>query len=398
MIRLCDSNTCTGCSACYASCMHGALSMVRDDEGFLQPKIDVDKCVECGMCVRSCPILTPLNSSNVKIEKIYAIENKDGIERRNAASGGFYSIIAKYFINEYHGIACGAVFDNNFHVIHEAIDDASQISRFASSKYVQSEMNDTFKEIKKILKSGRQVVFSGVPCQVAGLLNFLKRKYDNLITVELVCHGVPSPGFWKKYLDYQCQHYGSNITTVNFKDKRLGYGSPSMKLTFSNGRIHYGDSNTDIMLKGFFGGFISRNSCFNCKFRGQNHFADITILDGWHISKWNMKMNDDKGTTLVMLHNNKAINIFEKIKEKLLYQEVDIDDPFARKDAVMYYELTPKSKSRDAFLKEVSSLGFKNTVDKYMHITLQARLKYLLKSILHTIGIFKIINKYKRLL
>lgn len=399
MIELCNKDVCTGCFACYSTCPKQAITMQTDEEGFLQPHIDIKRCIECGNCMATCPIIKPMAINSKRPLALYAICNKINSERQISASGGFFSVIAKYFMQKLHGYVCGVVFDEQFNVVHYISNNTADISKFSGSKYVQSNIRNCFIEIKKLLKQNLQVVFSGTPCQVAGLLRYLKRSYDNLTTVEVVCHGVPSPLFWKEYLKNEEFMHGKQIVNVNFKNKKFGYASSSMQIRYNDGTTTNRGHEIDYMLRAFTKNMINRNSCFNCHFKGmEHHYADFIVLDGWHIGKWNKNMNDDKGVTLVYLRTSKSEKIFNELKDDMKVQPVEIDDIYAQKDAIMLYNSAQRHSNRDLILRCLHEEGFDVMIKKYMPMTWKIRLKSKLKVLLYYTGILKVININKRLI
>ena len=397
-MELCNKEICSGCNACVAVCKHDAISMIADEEGFLQPNIFLDKCVECGLCRKTCPILSPLKAPDHSHQKLYALHSKDKLIRRRSTSGGFFSVISKEIIDG-GGKAVGVVLNDDLKIAHLCIDDTDEIYRFSGSKYVQSDLQNCFRQVEQCLQSGHKCVFSGTPCQVAGLLSFLKHPYLDLNTVEVVCHGVPSPLFWEQYIKHKENEYKSKIVAVNFRDKKYGYGSGVMKLVFSNGKVYHQGHEADYFLHAFSKSMIDRRSCYSCHFKGmEKHYADFTIYDGWHICKWNKKMNDDKGTTLVYAHNEKAQCLLNKISNNFVIQEVSVNDKYAKIDAVMLYRSSIMTPQRNNIYQLLNNNGFDGVVDKYLSVTWKIRFKSFLKQFLYHIRVLSLFNRFKKFL
>ena len=227
MIKIKAKEDCCGCYACYNICPKECITMESDNEGFWYPKIDKDKCINCNLCEKVCPIINKPNSSLYE-KKSYAVFNKNEKIRLESSSGGIFSLLAEYVINN-HGNVYGAVFDEDFNVKHVKINILQDINLLRGSKYVQSRINDIFKSIKFDLKNNKIVLFTGTPCQIAGLQSFLQKKYDNLILMDIVCHGVPSPLVWQQYINELKQNYKQNIKSIYFRDKSTGWKTYSVK-------------------------------------------------------------------------------------------------------------------------------------------------------------------------
>lgn len=322
MIQVIDKRNCCGCSACEQTCPKHAITMQPDKKGFSYPYVNIDKCIECGFCEQVCPIL---HEKEQRIPShVYAVKNKDEKVRMKSSSGGLFSILAEDTIMK-GGVVYGAAFDEDWNVRHVRIDDKQGISKLRGSKYVQSQMGDTYKMVRNDLKEGRCVLFSGTPCQVAGLHHFLGRKYNLLTTVGLVCHGVPNPRIWNDYLKEQITalrrslgkvpfsslKFESLIKDINFRDKSNGWEkyrfSSELAKPSGDGKQSSVFSSTYVwehpyMLL-FLKDYILRPSCHNCKFRCGRSGADYTLGDYWGIERFHEDFFDDKGVSLAMSYD-----------------------------------------------------------------------------------------------
>ena len=222
-------NSCTGCSACASICPESCIVMLPDVEGFLHPQIDAEKCSNCGLCLRTCPVLKAIDPREPLA--VYAAVNKDDAVRERSSSGGVFWELGKMVIEE-GGVVCGAGWSEDLRVIHKVVDDLEGLKDLQGSKYVQSEIGETYKLVQTHLISGRQVLFSGTPCQVAGLRSFLGKEYDNLICVDLICHAVPSPSVFKQYKQEMEREYGFESKKISFRNKNYGWKRYSMSILF----------------------------------------------------------------------------------------------------------------------------------------------------------------------
>lgn len=307
MIVITDKVTCCGCWACENICPKHCVVMKEDNEGFRYPEVDVEVCIECGLCEAVWPILhKPIKEHEETIG--YVIQHKDNNIRRDSTSGGFFSAISDYVLNQ-NGYVFGAIYNKKMEVVHYGTNKKEEIQLFRGSKYVQSKIGHTYQEAKKLLQTGCLVCFSGTPCQIAGLKNYLKKDYANLITVDLVCRGNPSPLLFRKYLEYQQIKYKNKVTGVKFRDKYYGYNYSTMTLDFEDERIqyHYG-MEADLMLKFFFKGLCSKPACHQCVFKSIERVSDFTIFDCWNAKFYN-KIMDKAGATHVFIHSQKDLII-----------------------------------------------------------------------------------------
>lgn len=299
---------CCGCAACANICPTGAIRIIQDKEGFYKPHIDETKCISCGKCKNICPV-EHNTYKNFEKPKVYAAMANDEI-RLQSSSGGAFSIIAEEILNN-KGVICGASFDNNWRVEHIIINNKEDLQKLRKSKYVQSYISENLlKQIKDYLNSERIVLFTGVPCQVAGLLNYLGKTYPNLYTIDLICAYAPSPKVFDMYLSENFDK--TTITNINFRDKKaVGWDCSTLKIEFKNNSIFdkkYTIPYLDRLFKG--------SQCENCKFKKFPRPADFTIGDYWGIDKFTKNMNDKKGTSAILLNTQKAEELFYKIKNK----------------------------------------------------------------------------------
>ena len=341
MIKITDKTKCCGCGACTQICPNSAITMQSDSEGFLYPIVDEQKCIKCGLCLKTCPILN--NKKQEILPRVYAAKNKDTEVLKQSSSGGMFSILADYVL-EQNGVIFGAAFNKDWEVYHRFIDKKEDLDILRRSKYVQSNTLETFKETKKFLEQGRQVLYTGTPCQIAGLKNFLHKDYDNLITCDLICHGTPSPGVWSKFLNENFDL--KTIKQINFRDKEFAWNSFYLSITTILGktinnkkigefyrklwshlynnkiaRIFFSNSFYNSFFSAFCAELLLRPSCHKCYIK-QSITADFTIGDAWGYIDYAPEMFDKNGLSVVFINNKKAEKIFERINENLIYREV----------------------------------------------------------------------------
>ena len=236
MIDIKSKQECCGCQACFNICPKNAIEMIEDNEGFKYPSINKEKCIKCGLCEKVCPYVNEYSKKQILNESIaYGGWNLNEEIRRISSSGGIFTAIAKYII-EKNGVVCGAIFDENLNVVHDIVDNLNDLKKMNGAKYVQSDMRDNLKKIKKYLDNGRLVLFSGTPCQVSGLNSYLNKEYNNLYTCDIVCHGVPSPKVFNKYKKELEKDNSSKISFINFRDKITGWKSYSFLVKFKNNK------------------------------------------------------------------------------------------------------------------------------------------------------------------
>ena len=306
---ICPRGDCTGCMACLQACVHTAIRMYSDEEGFLRPIISKDLCVECGLCQRICPVNhLPLKRPS---KKVFSGWSKDLSVRERSSSGGVFSEIAKHCISK-GGVVFGCALDDNQQACHICVENECDLARLRGSKYVQSKIGDSYKQCQMFLNEGREVVFSGTPCQIAGLKNYLRKSYDKLTTVDLVCHGVPSPKVFDSYTTYISKKYNSHINSISFRSKRNSWIYFGMQIEFDDPSIsYYGAYYNDPFIRGFLRDYFLRPSCHQCKFTTEERVSDFTIGDWWGYRKTNNEDRDyrKKGVSLVLVNTDKALSL-----------------------------------------------------------------------------------------
>ena len=306
---------CTGCGACASICPKKAISMQPDEEGFLYPVVDGEKCVECDLCEKRCPAGKMHAEQKMQV---FGAQNKDEHIRRNSSSGGVFTALARNMLAD-GGVVFGAAFDEALHLEHVGAFDETELALMRGSKYVQSDAADAVANAASLLERGIPVLFSGTPCQIAGMKARAGKKYDeHLLTVDFVCHGVPSPGVFAAYLRELEQKHGKRVTAYTFRDKRLGWKNFSAVATFEDGTEHVGQQTTEPFLYGFLQNLYLRPSCVQCSaLRGGHHQSDITIADLWGAQDVCANRDDDTGLSLVFVNTTKGKKALEAAGKQL---------------------------------------------------------------------------------
>lgn len=326
------SDICTGCGSCVAVCPSAAIRMQPDEHGFLHPAVDAAACTDCGLCARKCPVSAPPQvSTHTEILTGYA---NDEALLPTSSSGAIFPVLASEIIRR-GGIVFGAAFNQNFDVVHTAAESIAELAALCSSKYVQSNIPaGIYAQVKAALAAGRWVYFSGMPCQVAGLKNYLGREYETLITQDTACHSVPSPLVWDEYKVGLEKQYGGKLTAFSFRNKANGWEAYHIRAAFDNGREFAQPAAESPYQRGFIKGLYSRSSCFVCKFKGIERCSDITLADYWGVKGIQSDAYNPQGTSLVLIHSEKGRSLLEGCKDQLQLQPA-AKDAFAFNPAVL---------------------------------------------------------------
>ena len=402
MIVIQSKQDCCGCSACVQRCPKHCISLKEDKEGFLYPDVDIRACIDCGLCEKVCPMLNHPETATRPIE-VYVTKNRDEEIRRTSSSGGVFSAVATQIIKD-DGVVFGACFNPAWEVIHDYAETQEDLRKFQGSKYVQSRIGNAYQLVESFLKKGRKVLFSGTPCQIAGLHSFLQKDYDNLYTIDIICHGVPSPGVWREYLEEetarQCDGKKSVLThpkdkigdvrieNISFRDKRLGWKKFSFALTLSVPVGHGAKKSVllsepldkNIFLRGFLADLYLRPSCHACPVKKFKSGSDVTIGDFWGVQNVMPEIDDDKGMSALLVNNIHGKNILNKLGVDMWrtdYENVLRSNPAIEKSVSM-------PKNRKHFYNN-SSKSVEFRVKKYTCPTMREQIKLVIRKIVAVI-------------
>lgn len=324
MIEIKDKHNCCGCSACAQKCPKQCISMQEDEEGFLYPNVEHENCIECGLCEQVCPVIH--QNEPRRPLKVYAAINPDEEVRMKSSSGGIFSMLAEQTISN-GGVVFGARFNDQWEVIHDYTETIEGLEAFRGSKYVQSTIGNNYKKAEEVLKQNREVLFSGTPCQIAGLKKFLQKEYENLFCVDVACHSVPSPLVWRDYLDHitSQKHFKiTDIKSISFRNKKTGWKRYSIVIKDKEGASLYDDVyKKNIYMQGFLKDIYSRPSCFQCPTKGKESNSDLTIADYWGITQVHPQLDDNKGTGLILVNSRKGLNIIKHLSVIQFESEYD---------------------------------------------------------------------------
>lgn len=370
MIQITYKQKCCGCNACGDICPKDAITFKTDIEGFWYPEVNKDLCTDCGLCEKVCPII---NIKDIKkndypkpAHTIAAI-NKNMRIRWNSTSGGAYTALAETML-EQGGYVSGAIYNDGFTGVHNYVsNNPDDLEKLRSSKYLQSNAEGLYTDIRDLLRKGEKVLACGTPCQMSALRGFLRKDYENLIIVDFICRGVNSPKVYRAYLDSLEKKYGSKVVYVKAKNKELGWRNLTRKVTFENGESYYGVSMVDDFRRGYHTNVFCRPSCYDCQFKEFPRIADITIADYWGIEKVDKNLDMNIGTSMVLLNSNKGILFFEKAKEKLEYRETRFED-ILDGNIALRKSIGAPTIDRVSFFQDLDEYDFDYVTEKYYPI------------------------------
>ena len=355
---LTDTKKCTGCGACVNKCPRQCITMEMNEEGFRYPQIEEEACVKCGQCVQVCPVDKAPEKSHET--KAYICQTKEEKIWKTSSSAGIFSLLATEILNR-KGVVFGAAFTEAFDVKHVVIEDLEDLEKLKRSKYVQSDIGDSYSRAKEYLDAGRYVLFTGTACQISGLKSFLKRDYERLYTQDLVCHGVPGPGVWERYKRKYLQN--GKIADIQFRDKSLGWFAGKISFIYKDGRkcTDNGD-----YLTAFLKGYLSRESCYQCQFRGMERESDITLSDCWGWNKIVPDYDPSKGISVVLLHSARGMELFTSIKQHLTITEATAEKALEENEAA--WLSPPRLPKRDMVFRMYQS---QEAMDEILHMVLK---------------------------
>ena len=329
MIKIENLKNCCGCTACSAACNRDAITMRADSKGFVYPIIDTSICIECGLCEKVCPQINDKKSLSLDAN-YYAFRTKDSTTLNNSSSGGIFFEIASFIIEKKHGVVCGVLYDDNMVVKHAFVDNITDLKFLQGSKYVQSDLSQIYRQVKSYLAEGRYVMFTGTPCQVAGIKLFLRKPYSNLLLVDLICHSVPSPLIFKDYVNLVEKKNNKKLVSIKMRDKEKGWSHRFYyRYIFSDGTSIGSDAlNCEHWGKIYFSGLITRPSCEDCKFTSYERAGDITIADYWDDSKQRPDAYCSQGTSLVIVSTQTGLDIFSVVADDNLSWQLSKGEAF----------------------------------------------------------------------
>lgn len=370
MIKITDKTLCCGCNACGDICPQKSITFKTDIEGFMYPEVNMDTCVVCHLCERICPIVNIAELKKNDFEKpvCFAAQCKNLQSLFNSTSGSAFATLAERMYKE-GGYVGGAVFNEDYSVSQFISSDKADLEKIRNSKYVQSDSQGFYIAVRDLLKAGEKVLVCGLPCQMAGLRSFLRKDYENLIIVDLICLGINSPKILRGYLDYMEEKHGSKIIYYKAKNKELGWRQLTTKIVFENGDVEYDKKDTNYFTHGFIGTHAyARPSCYECKFKGFPRIADITIGDFWGAEKIVGKEFDhDLGTSVIMVNSEKGKSFFDKANSSFNYKEIDLASVIKGNSPLVQPQSKP-SIDRKQFYEDLNSMKFIDFAEKYIHI------------------------------
>ena len=384
-----EKENCCGCTACASICPTKAITMEVDEKGFMYPSTNESICVNCSLCRKVCAF-HELDKKIVEEAKpkFYAMQHKDINIRMSSSSGGAFTALSDYILIN-NGVIYGACFDEKFVVRHIRVETFEEREALKGSKYVQSDMRECLSKVKEDLINERLVLFVGTPCQVAGVKSFLKREYKNLILVDFACHGTPSPKIWKDYIAYLEEGCGDKVKGVNFRNKENGWKVSTLEVKFEK-TLYTKDKYSDGYYNLFLKNYIIRDACHHCPYTNFAHPADITIADFWGIETKKPHLDDDTGTSLLIINSLIGFDIFSKIKNDFIWEEAKADECLQ----AIFRRPSYRPKQKDQFWNEYAQYGLVKVIDTYGKTNKLDKIKFnIILPIIRKMGLYNIVLK-----
>lgn len=383
-----NSDKCYGCGACINSCKTEALKMKKNEKGFSYPELDKNKCVECNKCYNVCPTV----HENLKkvfnrptLQNTYSIRHRDDTVRLKSSSGGLFTALADYIL-KHDGVICGVVWNEDFSVKHICANTINDKDKMVQSKYIQSEIEYCFREIENYLKMGKKVLFTGTPCQVAGLKLFLKNKnLDNLFLCDVLCGGNVSPGFFQEYVKFIEKNRKDKVSSVCFRTKKLGWKQHHIRIILQNSEYEGARKNEEPFFSLYLKKYIIRDACFKCEFASKQRVSDITMGDFWGIEKKDPKIDDDKGISIAIVNTEKGQKLIDAIKNKIYIEKRDLDIAVPKQINLQRPPLKPRE--REKFWNDYVKKGSEYTLKKYTTFGLKEKVIVYLKRIVRRVRV-----------
>lgn len=408
MLEIKNKQDCCGCTACASACPKQCITMTADCEGFQYPVIDKKKCIDCHICEKKCPVFGRrkvvashgLDKAEVNRKAVAVADSLPdafvcflrNVEiRQQSTSGGVFTALAQYVLR-LGGIVYGVILDDGQKVVHTFAENETDLAKMRRSKYVQSNQNGIYLQVKENLRQGRIVLYSGTPCQVTGLKSYLGGTYENLITVDIFCHGVGSPLYWEKYVQYVSQKMKSPVKEVRFREKTYGYNSACLAVYFQNGKSIHKGHDDDLYWTAFSKNYIYRPSCYACAFKNINHVADFTIGDFWNAEHLPSQFKEANGCSLLLCHSEKAQKILEKLHSSLettpveLAEALDINGGHQPSMLITCPEVPEK---RNEWFEDMVNMTPQELVNRYLPQGVKGKIKRIIKPILYKTGLLE---------
>ena len=383
MIDKVSVQECAICGACINACPVDAISLDKVHLDFRYPQINEDICIHCSQCEKACPILGNKGKPDEGYPVAFAAKSENAPMRMRSSSGGVFYELADQMIRD-GGYVCGAVFDDEFHVEHILSDAKEDILRMMGSKYAQSDVGYCYREVKDVLEKGCKVLFSGCPCQVAGLRTFLGKEYPNLLLVELICHGIPSDHMLQTYIGMQERKYGARLTRMEFRNKKKGWHNSSVRMEFGHHRTYSKPIAADAYMNGFLGGVTLKPTCYQCHFRNFTAGSDIILGDFWG-AEVELPEDDNKGISAILVNSGKGMDIIDRCNLALTPANVET---VIRYNKNLLCSAAP-SPQRSSFYASADTNGLEEAIRRYLEESTIQKLKrqsrYALRCIWHTI-------------